>query len=121
MVEKLSLNLSFGSFIYLSSDCKAIAEKMKEQFINSGCFSFLTIKQLEELSSLETKKIEDWKKTSFPRTYIPSSEEEDDEDWLPFNPLDVPSERELVCEVDWRPVYRCILVRNFVLSPTYTS
>jgi hypothetical protein len=32
--------------------------------------------------------------------------------WLPMNPLDEPSERELVCEVDWRRVWRCLLRRT---------
>jgi hypothetical protein len=32
--------------------------------------------------------------------------------WVPFNPLNEPSERELVCEVDWRRVWRCCLRRT---------
>jgi len=39
---------------------------------------------------------------------------EHQDSWLSFNPLDEPSERELVCEVDWRPVYRFILMRTSV-------
>ena len=32
--------------------------------------------------------------------------------WLAFNPLDEPSEREIVCEVSWRRVWRCLLRRT---------
>lgn len=37
--------------------------------------------------------------------------------WLRFNPLDEPSERELVCEVAWRRVWRCLLRRTTVPAP----
>jgi hypothetical protein len=31
--------------------------------------------------------------------------------WIDYNPLGELSERELICEVDWRKVKRCVLVR----------
>jgi hypothetical protein len=34
-----------------------------------------------------------------------------DEYWIDSNPLAELSERELICEVDWRRVKRCVLVR----------
>ena len=40
-----------------------------------------------------------------------------DDRWLKFNPLDEPSERELVCELDWRRVWRRIYVRNSTPVP----
>jgi hypothetical protein len=35
-------------------------------------------------------------------------------EWIRFNPLDEPSERELVCEVEWKRVWRCVFVRTAV-------
>ena len=32
--------------------------------------------------------------------------------WLHLNPLSEPSERELVCENDWRKVFRCVFIRR---------
>lgn len=40
------------------------------------------------------------------------SKESSTSEWLPFNPLGEPSERELVCEVDWRRVWRCVFCRT---------
>ena len=32
--------------------------------------------------------------------------------WLAANPMGVPTERDLVCESKWRPVYRFVVVRR---------
>ena len=36
------------------------------------------------------------------------------EGWLAANPVGVPTERDLVCESKWRPVYRFVVVRTAV-------
>ena len=37
---------------------------------------------------------------------------ETDARWLAANPMGVPTERDLVCESKWRPVYRFVVVRR---------
>ena len=37
--------------------------------------------------------------------------------WLAANPMGVPTERDLVCESKWRPVYRFVVVRRPTTPP----
>jgi len=70
--------------VYICSDVLPLAQEMKSVLINSGAF------ELHPLHSGSTSSSE----------------------WLPTRPYVQPSERDLVCEKEWRAVYRALLVRR---------
>ena len=122
--------------IYLSSDCEDVAIHMKNTFLEHGSHSFRLVTDFNEYveklvptgmftipisdSGNETENVSDTTTTSgvidttISTTTTTATANNDHllkDGWLSFNPLGVPSERELLCEVDWRRVWRCIFIR----------
>lgn len=125
LVNELAMLLPQGAVIYLSSDCDNVADWMAEKFLQcdeDGDESYPGRKSFRLINS-----IEDLKAVGHPNAFLglqkfnsemdekatSCSLEEKDVAWLDsrVNPLGELSERELVCEVDWRNVRRCCFVK----------
>lgn len=121
MLQKLSKYLSIGACVYVSSDCEEIAMDMKKTL--DECASFTSL-DINEFTNLTNKK--DCFSHITPDAFIVRQYQNRKEAALPatdsisYNPLDEPSERELVCEVEWRRVWRFIFVRNDVALRDYS-
>jgi tRNA (guanine-N7-)-methyltransferase len=72
--------------VYICSDVLELAVEMKAILLATGAFALHSLHS--PLSALE-----------------PSLE------WLPSRPWQVPTERDVVCEINWRPVHRALLTR----------
>lgn len=101
--------------IYLSSDCEDVATHMRNTFMEHGSNSFRLLTDFNEYSeklvptgmfTLPIASENDSNLSSSDSEYVLK------DGWLSFNPLGVPSERELLCEIDWRRVWRCIFIRK---------
>ena len=101
-----------GGAIYLSSDCELIARKMKYSFLESTYFNLLPASYQGEKDG--TPGCVDVDAFIWERVQIIDKVVDNEEEgcWFPYNPLTVLSERDLVCEVQWKCVWRCILVRK---------
>ena len=116
LIKVLAAQLLAGSAIYLSSDCELIARKMKDSFLASSYFSLLPASyQGENDGTLGFVDVNAfiWERSQTVDRVVDNAEEGC---WFPYNPLSVLSERDLVCEVQWKCVWRCILVRNVLNS-----
>lgn len=140
-VTKLSGYLSSGSLIYLSSDSNRVILWMIHKFLHNNFFKLIKSQDIKDLSGnaffpphspsscpsatsapcpdgalAETGKDGDeecdGEDMEEEETEIENNEiEKLSEYWIDYNPLGELSERELICEVDWRRVKRCILIK----------
>eukprot|EP01036_Dinobryon_divergens_P024684 gene24684-33156_t len=166
LVALLRKHMPAGAAVYLSSDCKLIAESMREQFLSpidmagsvsvdeddeeddsnvarpddaravtvtssGGQFRLVREADLSQQVSHRHSVVVDGDdsrenpllllmdenaflcKSTLMQT---SAQDGSGDGWISFNPLSEPSEREQVCEVSWRPVYRSVLVKATVIS-----
>ena len=72
------------------------------------------IEEVEEESKEGEEKIHE-EEEDCKKFYSSSSEEvviyEKPKKWLKIRPYFIPTERDKVCELKWRPIYRCFLVK----------
>jgi tRNA (guanine-N7-)-methyltransferase len=93
-----------GAVVYCSSDCEDVALHMDKTLRESPYYS--KINSISLLPSSVTKDT---------LIHEGNIDINDENEWWKFNPLGSPSEREIVCEVDWRRVYRFVYVRNNII------
>lgn len=137
LVMKLSHYLASGAYIYLSSDSNRVILWMIHKFLQNDFFRLIKADDINEIPDhvfLPVGSIISSSQNageSLPRDFEAEDikEEEGDIDdendrenenkeidklndyWIDYNPLGELSERELICEVDWRKVKRCVLIR----------
>lgn len=140
LVLKLSQYLTSGAYIYLSSDSDRVILWMIHKFLHNDHFKLIKSVEVSEIpnhvffttnsivpsSSMahsESPEIHDDDEEEGGEENEDELEQEDDDEnetneinklneyWIDYNPLGELSERELICEVDWRRVKRCILMR----------
>jgi len=142
LVLTLARYLSLGACIYVCSDVEEMALSMNSCLGKSPYFSLLQAGDdkthqlicenalapgwtFETVESFDKNKSDtDFKKPCVGTIQVCDEGEDEEEGkegvqeaWLQTNPLGEPSERDLVCEGDWRRVWRCIYVRNGLAVP----
>lgn len=107
LIDVMSQYLTSGAMIYLSTDSEQVALTLKNELASSDHFEMYTTGMLASSNSgIEPNAIVE------PANLDPVTVLQDKDGWLAFNPLAEPSERELVCEIQWRRVFRCIFLRK---------
>lgn len=119
--------LSDRGFIYASSDCYHLAKHMKAvltanpqlRLIEEGSLVAMetewTWAGLSHKSSHCSYSYPSHPETASDTTDYDEGIVDDGRGWLSFNPLGEPSERELVCEKAWKPVWRCVVQKKCAL------
>ena len=121
LVNIIVRSLVDRGFIFVSSDCHHLAMHMKSVLT---AHPLLLLIQEDDIPSLSSEWV--WggmlpkSSCSRPQNVEPSvaaskdDMEDDGRGWLSFNPLGAPSERELVCEKAWKPVWRCVAQKRCI-------
>jgi tRNA (guanine-N(7)-)-methyltransferase len=104
LIDSLARFLTEGALVYISSDCEHVAQKFAAELESSPYFELYNIQSVP--ATIESQAI------LHPICSDPETVLQEKDGWLAFNPLAEPSERELVCEMQWKRVWRCIYVRN---------
>ena len=109
LIEAIATDCVAGTNIYVSTDVKDLALQMKE--LLDGCSKLeLELNRKVIDSNVATKSTTESTSTKSskesPTESSTESSTESFEGWMAQSILSIPSERELVCEQDWRPVYR---------------
>ena len=105
LIEAIATDCVAGTNIYVSTDVKDLALQMKE--LLDGCSKLeLELNRRVTDSNVATKSTTESTSTKSSKESPTESSTESFEGWMAQSILSIPSERELVCEQDWRPVYR---------------
>ena len=118
LIGTLATDCAVGTKIYVSTDVKDLAHQMKETL--DVCPQLAIVPNGEmlatesRLATIEAVVSSTTETASIVSTEPTSTENSvESHGWLNRSLLDVPSERELVCEQDWRPVWRiCYVVKK---------
>eukprot|EP01025_Chloroclados_australasicus_P017095 TRINITY_DN18708_c0_g1_i2.p2 TRINITY_DN18708_c0_g1~~TRINITY_DN18708_c0_g1_i2.p2 ORF type:complete len:346 (-),score=12.41 TRINITY_DN18708_c0_g1_i2:146-1150(-) len=102
LVDLLASTLASETIIYLSSDVQSIAIDMRDQFLNTNAFKMLNCKFVTFFQ-------DNWVENGHRDCQLLQNK---GNEWLSCNPLGELSEREQVCEMQWRNVWRCLFVKR---------
>lgn len=94
--------LPIGGEVFLVSDVLELSKEMRKIFLDTQAF------QLHHLHHTDSSLL---KKEQHEETVVKEGSSSDEVGWLSRRPYQVPTERDVVCEIKWRPVYRSLLVK----------
>ncbi|CAK4712206.1 hypothetical protein LEN26_013494 [Aphanomyces euteiches] len=117
--ERLAAVMPPASEFYLASDYEDLALDIRQHLLSTGAFSVPT--EGSYVPTMTAPAIRDHFKPNQTKDNLidaskgvgkASTASDDSLLWLASMPLGVPTERDVICENQWRPVYRLVLHRS---------
>ncbi|RHY32455.1 hypothetical protein DYB32_002550 [Aphanomyces invadans] len=122
---RLANAMPLHSEFYLASDYEDLARDIRAHLLATGGFNIpvdgpyvptLTASAIRQ--SYENKKLQKERLLDTTKAVGKVAMDSDASTlWLATMPLGVPTERDVICENQWRPVYRLVLIRNGTAVP----
>ncbi|ETW04033.1 hypothetical protein, variant [Aphanomyces invadans] len=123
--KRLANAMPLHSEFYLASDYEDLARDIRAHLLATGGFNIpvdgpyvptLTASAIRQ--SYENKKLQKERLLDTTKAVGKVAMDSDASTlWLATMPLGVPTERDVICENQWRPVYRLVLIRNGTAVP----
>jgi len=107
--ELIAALLPSGGSVYVASDHQDVAEEIQDRLLATKAF-VLENRRPDENRALDVEQVVDAGRDSERQSDKSCA---DEARWMPGGyPYGVPTERDDVCETEWRKVWRCILKRR---------
>jgi len=110
LISAIAKQMPTGAGLYVSSDVEDVAREMKQALEEEETLTFRLQNAVASTEENESKAAE-VNSGTYEKVASAQNNELEAQVWLSENPLGWRSERELICEQQWRPVWRCMSIK----------